>query len=91
MGSSHGMGSVLHSELLIVEMTVVARPLVLDFAGAYLDQVPEFPAGVLEAAKQEQFGPRWVIVESILQNLRSHGVHLLDITSRSLTGLISAF
>ena len=60
MGSSHGMGSVLHSELLIVEMTVVARPLVLDFAGAYLDQVPEFPAGVLEdweAAKQEQFGP----------------------------------
>jgi len=78
------------SELLIVEMTVVARPFVLDFAGAYLDQAPEFPAGVMEdweADKREQFGPRWVIVESILQTLRSYGVHLLDIHSNNIAFL----
>jgi serine/threonine protein kinase len=78
------------SELLIVEMTVVARPFVLDFAGAYLDRVPEFPAGVMEdweADKREQFGPRWVIVESILQILRSYGVHLLDIHPNNIAFL----
>jgi hypothetical protein len=29
--------------LLVVEMTVVVRPFVLDFAGAYLDTLPDFP------------------------------------------------
>lgn len=71
-------------------MTVVARPFVLDFAGAYLARVPEFPAGVMEdweADKREQFGPRWVIVESILQTLRSYGVHLLDIHHNNIAFL----
>src|SRR5262249_40760011 len=29
-------------ELLVIAMTVVARPFVLDFAGAYLDTPPDF-------------------------------------------------
>jgi len=29
-------------ELFVIEMTIVTRPFVLDFAGAYLDKRPEF-------------------------------------------------
>ncbi len=30
-------------ELLVIEMSIVTRPFVLDFAGAYLDRPPGFP------------------------------------------------
>src|SRR5436309_3347316 len=49
-------------ELWIIEMTIVTRPFVLDFAGAYLDRAPEFSEEVMadwRAEKQEQFGPHW--------------------------------
>jgi len=76
--------------LLVIEMTVVTRPYLLDFAGAYLDHPPEFPEDVwadwLEK-KQEEFGARWAIVESVLAILRSYGVHLLDIHPRNITFL----
>jgi hypothetical protein len=45
----------------IIEMTIVVRPFVLDFAGAYLDHAPDFSEEVLadwRAEKQEQFGSR---------------------------------
>jgi hypothetical protein len=45
-------------DLRVIEMTIVKRPLVLDFAGAYLDARPAFPNEVWadwEAEKQEQF------------------------------------
>ena len=48
--------------LLVIEMTVVARPFVLDFAGAYLDTLPEFSDEIWtewEAEKREQFDVRW--------------------------------
>src|SRR6266566_3614580 len=51
-------------ELRVIEMTIVKRPFVLDFAGAYLDARPEFPEGVLtdwEADKREQFEERWPV------------------------------
>ena len=34
-------------QLLVIEMTVVSRPFVLDFAGAYLDEGPDFSDEVL--------------------------------------------
>ncbi len=34
-------------ELWVIEMTVVGRPFVLDFAGAYLDSAPDFSEEVL--------------------------------------------
>jgi hypothetical protein len=49
-------------QLWIIEMTIVSRPFVLDFAGAYLDFAPEFSQEVLAdwlADKKEQFGSRW--------------------------------
>ncbi len=76
--------------LLVIEMSVVTRPYLLDFAGAYLDHPPEFPEDVwadwLEK-KQEEFGVRLAIVESVLATLRSYGVHLLDIHPRNITFL----
>jgi len=77
-------------DLLVIEMTIVTRPFVLDFASAYLDRPPEFPGGVMEdweAEKREEFGGNWPVVESVLQTLRSHGVHLLDVNSRNIAFL----
>jgi hypothetical protein len=69
-------------ELWVIEMTVVTRPFVLDFAGAFLDKPPDFSEEVLadwRAEKQEQFGPRWPEVQAILGFLEGLGVFLLDV------------
>ena len=71
-----------HDRLLVIEMTVVSRPFVLDFAGAYLDEGPDFSDEVLadwRAEKQEQFGARWPDVEAILSTLEGHGILMLDV------------
>src|SRR5258708_4428937 len=55
--------------LLVVEMTIVKRPFVLDFAGAYLDKPPDFSDEVIadwHTDKLEQFGARWADVQTIL-------------------------
>jgi hypothetical protein len=55
--------------MLALGITIVKRPFVLDFAGAYLDTRPEFPPDVWadwEAEKREQFEGRWAMVEKIL-------------------------
>lgn len=47
------------AKLLAVEMTIVVRPFVLDFAGAWLDSPPKFSQDVWEfweREKREQFG-----------------------------------
>jgi len=67
----------------IIEMTIVRRPFVLDFAGAYLDTRPEFPADIWadwEAEKREQFEDRWPTVEKILAAFERLGVYLLDVS-----------
>jgi hypothetical protein len=61
-------------ELAAIEMTVVTKPFLLDFGGAYLDRAPEFPEEILaqwREDKQEQFGSHWSEVESALQTLAS--------------------
>lgn len=68
-------------ELWIIEMTVVSRPFVLDFADAFLDEPPDFSEEVLadwRVEKQEQFGPRWSEVQAILRFLEGYGVFMLD-------------
>jgi hypothetical protein len=68
---------------LILEMTIVTRPFVLDFAGAYLDKAPDFSEEVMadwRAAKLEQFGAkRWCEVQAILAVLEAHGVFMEDV------------
>ncbi len=69
-------------ELWIVEMSIVSPPFVLDFAGAYLDQAPDYPADVMSdwlAEKQEQFGERWSEVAGVMTAFRHWGVWLADV------------
>ncbi len=69
-------------QLWVIEMRVVTRPFVLDFAGAYLDDAPDFSDEVLadwRAEKLEQFGARWPEVQAILRELEGHGVFMVDV------------
>jgi hypothetical protein len=70
------------NQLLVIEMTVVKRPFVLDFAGAFLDRAPDFPEEVMDdwrAEKQEQFGAHWPEVQAILRALEVYGVFMVDV------------
>jgi hypothetical protein len=72
----------------IIAMTIVVRPFVLDFGGAYLDRPPEFPEEVLaawEKEKREQFGMHWPEVRAIRSELRSHGIYLLDVNPGNIS------
>ena len=73
--------------LRVLEMTVVKRPFVLDFAGAYLDTRPEFPVEVWddwEANKREQFEDRWPTVQKILDAFEVMGIYLLDVSPANI-------
>jgi len=68
-------------ELLVVEMTIVSKPYVLDFAGAYIDDPPEFPPEVMEeryAHWAEIFENRWPAAHRIIAQFRRYGVYLVD-------------
>lgn len=78
------------SALLVVEMTVVQPPYLLDFAGAYIEKSPDLPDEVIEewyADKLEQFGAdRWQKVQLILATLKGHyGIHLIDVNRNNIT------
>jgi hypothetical protein len=69
-------------DLWVLEMQIVERPFVLDFAGGYLDRPPEFDPEVMaeiEEMRREQFGERWPTVQGILAEFRSYGIYLTDI------------
>jgi hypothetical protein len=72
---------------LAIEMTMVARPFVLDFAAAYLGRVPQFSSDVLaqwDEDKREQFGTRWPEVQAILSALRDLGIHQTDVSPSNI-------
>ncbi len=72
------------AELLAIEMSVVTKPYVLDFAGASLgEEPPEFPDEVWadwEREKREQFGARWTVVQQVIAKFGTFGIHLLDVS-----------
>lgn len=75
-------------ELWVIEMTVVKRPFVLDFAGAFLDQPPGFSDEVMadwQAEKQEQYGLRWPEVQAILGELEGYGVFMVDVNPGNIS------
>ncbi|HXP60770.1 MAG TPA: hypothetical protein VN829_09775 [Dongiaceae bacterium] len=75
------------NEILIPKMTIVKRPFVLDFAGAYLDARPEFPEDVWadwEAEKREQFEAHWPVVKAILDAFEELGIYLLDLSPSNI-------
>jgi hypothetical protein len=74
-------------ELRIIEMTVVSRPFVLDFAGAYLDAAPDFSEEVLAdwyVEKEEQFGEHWPTVQAILRHLETYGIYVGDVSPNNV-------
>ncbi|HET6883831.1 MAG TPA: hypothetical protein VFI31_27000 [Pirellulales bacterium] len=55
----------------------------IDFAGAYLDEAPDFPPEVLdewEAEKQEQFGDNWSKAKAVVAAFRRYGIYLSDVS-----------
>jgi hypothetical protein len=77
-----------NDEFLVIEMTIVSPPFILDFAGAYLDKRPPFDDEQLqewEEQKMEQFEDRWPIVRSALSFFKGHGIYLNDVKPGNVT------
>lgn len=73
---------------LVIDMTVVQRPFVLDFAGAYLDGAPDFSEEVMadwRTDKVEQFGERWPKAEAILRILETYGIFMEDVHPNNIS------
>jgi hypothetical protein len=69
--------------LLIVEMSIVTPPFVLDFAGAYVDKRPTWHSDpemmkIIEENGLDAFGDNWKKVKSILATFRGLGIYLTD-------------
>jgi hypothetical protein len=65
-----------------IEMSIVDRPFVLDFAQAYLDEPPDFPPEVWEERREtwmERYGEDWPAVQSALDALECMGIHYMDV------------
>jgi len=68
--------------LWALEMSIVVRPFLLDFGGAYLDTPPDYDADILdqwELDKQEQFEENWSKTSQILARLRGYGIYVADV------------
>jgi hypothetical protein len=73
---------------LAIEMTIVDRPFLLDFANAWVDELPEFtPDPYGDEERRERFGDRWPIVQRAIDTLRSHGIFMLDISPGNIAFL----
>ena len=74
-------------ELNVIEMTIVTRPFVLDFAGAYLDRRPDFPDEIWaewESEKCDQFDFRWPTVQRVLAALEELDIHMVDVSPSNI-------
>ena len=74
-------------DLRVIEMTIVIRPFVLDFASAYLESAPEFSPEIWaewEAEKCEQFGARWPRVQRVLEALENLGLQMMDVSPNNI-------
>jgi hypothetical protein len=73
--------------LRTIEMCIVTRPFVLDFAGAYLDAPPEFSDEVWaewETQKRDQFETRWPKVQAVLAALEELDIHMIDVSPSNI-------
>ena len=67
---------------LVIEMTIVTPPFVLDFVGAKLEEPEPFPEEIMEewrAERREVFGSDWPLVNRVMYALSKRGVYLTDI------------
>jgi hypothetical protein len=68
-----------HDPLMVIEMTIVTAPYLIDFGKVYIDQPPD-PAWFqqIEIDGHEHFEDRWPEVRSLLGLLQLHGIYYLD-------------
>lgn len=69
------------ASLLVIEMSIVKPPYVLDFGKVYLDRQPDFSTEVLHDWRQQQqelWGDLFPTVQSILRRLQSLGIFYAD-------------
>jgi hypothetical protein len=74
-------------DLMAIEVAIVQPPFVLDFAGAYLDQAPDFSPQVWadwEVEKQEQFGNNWSKAKAVIAAFRRYGIYLSDVSPSNI-------
>lgn len=74
-------------DLRVIEMTTVTRPFVLDFARAYLDRRPDFPAEIWaewETGKRDQFDARWPTVRTVLNALKELNIYRVDVSPSNI-------
>jgi hypothetical protein len=74
-------------DLEVIEMSIVVRPFVLDFAGAWLDAPPDFSEEAWaewEAEKREQFETRWPRVREVLGALEELDIHMVDVSPSNI-------
>jgi hypothetical protein len=77
-------------ELRVIEMSIVTRPFVLDFAGAYLDARPDFTHEIWaewEAQKRDQFEMRWTKVRTVLAALEELRIFMVDVSPSNIAFL----
>jgi len=76
-----------NDDLRVLAMTIVDRPFILDFAGAFLDAPPEFPPDVWadwETEKREIFETRRPEVRRVLDAFEEFGIFLLDVSPENI-------
>jgi hypothetical protein len=74
-------------ELLVIEMTIVPRPFILDFAGAYVDVRPTFSEEIWanwEEEKRDQYGARWPQVRKVLDAFEEMDIFILDVSPTNI-------
>ena len=74
-------------KLLVIEMTIVEPPFVLDFAQSTLDRPLEFPEGLDEWWERiaPDFGDRFPIVQEIFYELqRKYRINYYDLAPRNI-------
>lgn len=70
-----------HDELLVIEMTIVTPPFILDFGAAYVDQRPDYSAETIAQAledEEELFGEDWPEMQRIRAALAGVGIFYYD-------------
>ena len=73
--------------LRVIEMSIVMRPFVLDFAGAYLDAPPSFSNEIWAAwaaEKQDQFEIHWPKVLAVLAALEEMDIYMVDVSPSNI-------
>ena len=74
-------------ELLVIDMTIVTKPFLLDFAGATVGHRADFPDEVWrewEEEKREQFGDHWPFVQKVIAELEGFGIYLNDVSPSNI-------